>query len=195
MLHKANIKKLANLARDWRLGISTRGTAATTRAGGVFYASVNYDDTIEVLRRLELRPSDVFIDVGAGKGRVLCLAAQNPLRKAIGIECSPDLVAVARENLRTLKNRKAPAEIFFQPAEEFDYSSATALYFFNPFEAEILDIVLRKIESDRRGRPLRLAFVMESPAQRQVFAAHTWLERYANWIDGSGHPVTFYRAR
>ena len=84
-------------------------------------------------------------------------------------------------------------EIRTEAAEEFDYSAATVLYLFNPFEADILDIVLHKIKADRGIKPLRLAFVMESPAQEAVFREHPWLKRLDRWPAARGPAVAFYR--
>ena len=44
-------------------------------------------------------PNEVFIDYGAGLGRVLVLAAMLPFKRVIGIEISPVLVERARANL------------------------------------------------------------------------------------------------
>jgi len=189
----AHLKKLVDLSQDWQLGTSTRGLAATGKAGAVYYASGNYSETRELLRRLNLKPLDTFVDVGAGKGRVLCLAAQYKMQKVIGVEYSAELATVAQRNVDRLRGRQTPVEIHIQAAEEFDYAGATVIYLFNPFEAEILDLVLRKIEIDRADTSLRIAFVMESAAQRAVFQSHEWLECFERFIDSAGHPVALYR--
>jgi cyclopropane fatty-acyl-phospholipid synthase-like methyltransferase len=44
-----------------------------------------------LLKRLDLRSSDIFADVGAGKGRVLRLAAQHRMRQVVGVEYSSEL--------------------------------------------------------------------------------------------------------
>lgn len=188
-----HLQRLANLAHDWLLGISTRGAVPTDKPDAVYYATVNYSETRQVLQRLNLQPSDVFVDVGAGKGRVLCLAAQHKVRRVVGVEYSAELVAVARRNVCQMRAKQSPVEVHSLAAEEFDYSAASVLYFFNPFEANILDAVLQKLNADRGRRALRLAFVMESPEQRAVFLKHDWLRCYDRWVDASGHPVALYR--
>jgi len=191
----SHLRRLADLTQDWQLGISTRGLATTDKPGAVYYASVNYAETRELLRRLKLEPSDTFVDVGAGKGRVLCLAAQYRMQKVIGVEYSPELAAVARRNVDRMRDRQTPVEVCRQAAEDFDYTAATVVYFFNPFDAETLDAVLRKIEIDRTAASVRIAFVMESPAQNAVFQDHGWLECYERFVDTAGHPVALYQSR
>src|SRR3954454_4827340 len=128
-------QKLANYCEEWQLGIQTRGTALSNKADAVYYATVSYAQTRQVLQRLHLDETDVFVDVGAGKGRVLCLAAQQRLLKVMGVECSGELARIARRNVERMWGKKTSVNVYAQPAEEFDYSAATVLYFFNPFEA------------------------------------------------------------
>jgi len=188
-------ESLQGRIQDFLLNIETRGTAPSDRHGAVYYATIAYPVIRSVLQRLNLQPDDTFIDVGCGKGRVLCLAARMQVARVIGVEYSPDLARMAERNLALLRGKLAPAEVAVTPAEEFDYSSATALYFFNPFEAEILDLVLGKMHADRGAKPLRLAFVMESPAQEAVFRKHQWLVRADHWVTSAGHTCSIYRNR
>jgi SAM-dependent methyltransferase len=187
------LRKLANNVEDrWR-GISTGGIAQTDKVGAFHYATESYADTRRVLRALDLQPSDVFIDVGAGKGRVLCLAAKIRMRQVVGVEYSSELARIAKQNIRRMQGKQTPVEIYSRAAEDFDYSAATVLYFFNPFEANVLDVVLGKLDVDRAGKPLRLAFAFELPEHRAVFSRHKWLECYDHWVNSAGHAVALYR--
>ena len=40
-----------------------------------------------------------FLDIGAGKGRAMLLAAEYPFRRVIGVELHPALAAATRENV------------------------------------------------------------------------------------------------
>ena len=40
-----------------------------------------------------------FVDLGAGKGRILLLASNHPFRRVIGVELVPELQAVAQKNI------------------------------------------------------------------------------------------------
>jgi SAM-dependent methyltransferase len=189
------LRKLGNLAQDRRLGVRTRGAETTvTRPGAVYYATADYAATRRVLRRLDLQRDDVFVDVGAGKGRVLCCAARRRLERVVGVEYDQRLAGVARSNVARLRGRLTPVDVHTRAAEDFNYSGATALYLFNPFEADVLGLVLGKIGADLAGGPVRLAFVMESPAQRAVFEQHAWLECRERWSDG-GHRIALYQSR
>ena len=190
---RRSVRQVSNRFQDFWLGISTGGTAPAEAPDQVYYATVSYSCTHSVQRRLELTQDDVFVDVGCGKGRVVCLAAKHALKQIIGIEYSPALALIAERNVMQLRGRRSPVSILCQPAEVSDYSEATALYFFNPFEPPLLDRVLHRIKADRAGKATRMAFVMESEALREVFALHKWLTCYDRFEDEDRHVVAMYR--
>jgi methylase of polypeptide subunit release factors len=47
----------------------------------------------------EVKATDVFVDFGCGKGRVLYLACRHPFKEVIGVDLSPAVVEAARRNL------------------------------------------------------------------------------------------------
>ena len=51
----------------------------------------------------------MFIDIGAGKGRILCLAAAYPFRRIVGVELVPSLVADCRANVASFQPLGVPA--------------------------------------------------------------------------------------
>ncbi|MBB3978172.1 SAM-dependent methyltransferase [Rhizobium azooxidifex] len=186
-------RSLKGRANDLWLNIGTAGTAPAESVGHVYYATISYRCIRSLLDSLDLSHDDRFVDVGCGKGRVVCLAARHRLSRVTGVEYSTTLANEAKRNSERMRGRKSPVQIHCKPAEDFDYSDSSVLYFFNPFEAPLLDSVLQKARADRRDRPLRMAFVMESPAQRDVFARHTWLSCYNRFEDIDHHLVAFYR--
>lgn len=190
------LSKIANAVGDYRLGIRAGGTAQTSKPGSVYYASIGHRLIREVLDRLKLSENDEFLDIGCGKGRVLAITSSYPAKSIVGIEYEPSLAAVARKNVGHRPN----ISIVEGAAENFDYSTITAAYAFNPVEPDVLDLILSKIKSDRLklrdgiASCFRMAYVMESPAQRAVFDSHPWLERYDNFTNRSGHIVSLYCA-
>jgi len=185
-------RRIFNRIRDIQLNISTGGIVPSEAKDHIHYATVSYSCTEFVLRRLKLTATDTFVDVGCGKGRVTCLAGRFDLSEVVGIEYSSTLADIAERNANRLRGRRSKITIRRQSAETSDYSRATVLYFFNPFESSILDSVLHKIRTDRSLQPTRLVFVMESEAQRAVFSAHTWLTCYERFDDSDRHSVAFY---
>jgi len=83
-----------------------------------------------------------FIDVGAGMGRALLLAAESPFREVVGIELHPTLARIAQKNLmhwRVSGRARAPMRIVCGDAVEFTPPDGPCLAFlFNPFGAAVM---------------------------------------------------------
>ena len=83
-----------------------------------------------------------FIDVGAGMGRAVLLAAGLPFRRVVGVELNPTLARIARKNLavwRASGRARAPMKIICNDAAEFRLPTGPCLAFlFNPFGAPVM---------------------------------------------------------
>jgi len=86
-----------------------------------------------------------FYDLGCGKGKALLVAATAGLRSVTGVEYDPDLVAIAQANLVRTGGRAAVVEA--DASLYADYGPLSIIYLFNPFDAELLDRVIARIEA------------------------------------------------
>ncbi|MFZ1086713.1 MAG: class I SAM-dependent methyltransferase [Terracidiphilus sp.] len=88
-----------------------------------------------------------FIDVGAGMGRALLLAAEFPFRQVVGVELNPTLTRIARKNLtiwRASGRAQAPMRVICGDAVEFPFPEGPCLAFlFNPFGATVMRRLLK----------------------------------------------------
>jgi SAM-dependent methyltransferase len=195
------IYRLHSLLCEFRLNISTSGRYDSPWATPehVFYSSVWYSEIFSVLRYLQLSQSDVFVDLGCGKGRVVCCAARYPIRRAIGVDDVEELTRAATSNAQTVRNRRAEISIVRCKAEDFDFSEATVLYLYNPFGAYTLQTVLDRIRNslDTHRREIKIAYV--NPKHDEVLERMQWLERYTHWprrpSRGFEFAVSFWRSR
>lgn len=193
------LERIHNLTWEYRLGIATRGkgSAETSDDEHVYYGSVQYPTIRSVLSRLSLKPNDVFVDLGCGKGRVVCCAAQQEVKEVIGIEYSRDLALLAEENSRKMKGRKSPIRIIHSPVEDFDYAEGTAFYMFHPFGPRTLQAVIAKLGAihQRDRRPIRMAYVW--PMHESVLRQQTWLMEFDRWEPQNplsrGHLISFWK--
>jgi hypothetical protein len=104
-----------------------------------------------------------FLDFGAGKGRAMLVASELPFHQVIGIELNPTLADIAQSNLDhwlathaadTTAPPLAPIHLYEQDALTFDLPHTPTLAFlFHPFEAPILKLLLRRIESRFAQKP------------------------------------------
>jgi SAM-dependent methyltransferase len=122
------------------------------------YEGSGWLDLRRMLRPGEVKPSDVFLDLGSGKGRVLMLAARYPFARVIGVEVSEHLNAAARRNL----DRHGQVELV--TADVLDYEipdDVTVVYMYNPFRGSTFSAVIAELIAsvDRRPRTVRLIYL------------------------------------
>lgn len=83
-----------------------------------------------------------FVDVGAGKGRALLLAAELPFRKVIGVELSEELALAAQKNVARWNRAarpKAKISVVQQDAAKFRWPRTPLLvYLYNPFACSLV---------------------------------------------------------
>jgi hypothetical protein len=108
--------------------------------------------------------SDVFIDYGSGKGRVVMQAARYPFKRVIGLEIAPELNDFARRNVDAARERLACEQIELVTADVLEYEppdDVTVAYMYNPFRGDVFATAVRRlIESvDRNPRRLRVIYL------------------------------------
>jgi signal peptidase I len=143
---------------DMRHGIATRGFVRADSSGfspaAVHpYVATPWDVVRQALDQLPLTPEDVLLDYGCGRGRVLALALERGIQRAIGIEIVPVLAGDARRNLAKFGNR---CEIIEGDAAALTTpDDASVIYVFNSFPASVLAQVVARINESLRRRPRR----------------------------------------
>ncbi|HTD38433.1 MAG TPA: class I SAM-dependent methyltransferase [Candidatus Limnocylindrales bacterium] len=92
-----------------------------------------------------------FVDLGVGMGRVVMLAARRPFRAVIGVEISPALVEIARENLATLHDPKRvvrDVKIVRADAAEYAFPRGDlVLFMYNPFHGPVFEAVVANVRA------------------------------------------------
>jgi len=117
-------------------------------------------------------PTTTFVDVGAGMGRVVLLAARRPFRTVVGVELSPALAEIARDNLAAANDPLRVAgdvRIVRGDAARFAVPRGDLLlYLFNPFRAPVLAALLERL---RRDRSREVVLLYHTPVEREVIDA------------------------
>ena len=113
-----------------------------------------------------------FIDMGAGMGRALLLAAEMPFRAVVGVELHPALVRIARRNLaawRAAGRARTVTRTVCRDAAEFNFPPGPCLVFlFNPFAAPVMRRLLKKIAMSFAERPGELDLIYVNNEQESV---------------------------
>jgi SAM-dependent methyltransferase len=125
-------------------------------------------------------------------GRTLLLAARRPFRQVVGIEISPALAAIARDNLaaadstgrrcRDIRVVRADAKTAKLPAGDL------VVYLYNPFRGAVMQRVVERLAA-ASGREVVVAY--HTAEERLVFSASGAFEIVADLPCG----VVFRRRR
>ncbi len=150
--------KANDLCCDRALGISTVGGSEAVgligaEADGIKYLGQDYASLDIMIEHLKLNAHDVFLDLGCGKGRVICRVGQEVIKKAIGVELRHDLVEIAKKNALLLKGRQSEVEVVRGDACEYDFKEVTVVFMYEPFGWRTLRRVLAGIEDSLTTNP------------------------------------------
>ena len=190
--------RLTSVLGEYGLGINSRGFMKTP-GDSHDYDTMSYLEIMLILRNLSLKSTDVFVDLGSGKGRVVCCASKFKVQEIVGVELDKALCDIAECNARKVRGKKSCSRITNVSAEDFDYERGTVYYIFNPFGASILSSVLKKIEQSLRLYPRNVRIVYANPVHEFLLAKSGWLEMYDRWEVGkkftAENNVSFWRAK
>ncbi|MEO6799531.1 MAG: hypothetical protein ABI178_06315 [Rhodanobacter sp.] len=125
---------------------------------------------LALLARTQLTADDVLVDFGSGLGHVPLLTSICTGAKAIGIECEPAHVAIARAGARALQ--LSNVQFHCQDARAADLASATLFYLYTPFVGTVLHDMLEILRRHSAGRSIRIA--AHGPCVAAL-AAQDWL--------------------
>jgi SAM-dependent methyltransferase len=203
------LRAVRERATDAWLGVDTRGWVDSASGlrdvarGGdpKSYAPLDLLWWMRVLAAVPLDPAgSTFVDLGAGRGRVLVLAARMGFRRVIGVELDPRLMSDAQRNVarwsasRRGQRQGTAISVLHADAADFEWPPGPVLVsLFNPFGAETLRRVLDRHRGP--GRPGDEVFVAYfNPVHRQVFEEQPGFVLHDRGVDWDlyrldGHPL------
>jgi predicted RNA methylase len=153
---------------------------------GHMYQPTTYRFLRKIIRKIPFEKSDVFIDLGCGKGRVVVFVAQNRcIKKAIGIEIVPELVSIARKNVESIP-LPTPTEIIQDDVAKADLSQGTIYFLYDPFGQETIRIILDKIRKSLDMNPRIIRIVYFNMAMKDLLDECSWLAEEKRIADRIG---------
>ncbi len=113
-----------------------------------------------------------FVDLGSGMGRAVLVAAGYPFRQVVGVEISPALHAIARDNLVAFGRealRCRDVRLVRRDATRYAFPTGDlVVYLYNPFDATLVERIVETL----RARPAgRCALLYHTPVARSVVEA------------------------
>jgi SAM-dependent methyltransferase len=179
---------------DRLLAVSTRGIVVTDGcnfvAGGdnCAYASCQWLPVHRALKDLEPTPSDVFVDLGSGKGKALLIAGRLPYQRVIGVEIDDDLSQYARRNIKLAQQRLRAQELdsITASASEWPFPDEMSVVFmYNPFVGQTFRKVVHRVFESYDRNPRNLYIVYGFPWE------HDWLLSTGRVVVDSVRPNTW----
>jgi SAM-dependent methyltransferase len=191
---------------EWRYGIRTRGVIDADGLGlpgeqHHYYEPGDYSMFHEIMRRLPIRAGrDVFVEIGAGMGRGVVVAATRPFREVVGLDISPLLTRIADENVQRARGLRCPTvRILTQDATTFDFpTDSSVIYMNNPFHGDVLDAVLGNLRRSIEEHPRPVTVVYSRHMQPSLDPGRfPWLRKTDEFRVGllKPCPTDFYEAR
>ncbi|MFI9557602.1 methyltransferase domain-containing protein [Nonomuraea endophytica] len=162
-------RRLARLLYDRRLGVSTTDFADLADFGldhpeRVYYSPAYWGTLRRALPARDVSGHDVFLDLGAGKGRMVLEAAGGyAFKRVIGVELSAELARIARGNLAATRLRLRAGEVEFVQSDVLDYDipdDVSVVFLNNPFRGKIFAAAMTRLldSADRNPRPITLIY-------------------------------------
>jgi hypothetical protein len=156
------LEALRNLYWDWRFGGYCGGSirppeyeslgANAVESSEYYLLDMVFDGT-----KLQISPSDVLVDVGCGKGRVINYWLRRGCKnKIIGIELNEDVAGAAAERLKAYTN----VTIIAGSATACVPTDGTLFYVYNPFRKELVQqFAQRLFEGVDKKDKLRVVYI------------------------------------
>ena len=112
-----------------------------------------------------------LVDLGSGMGRVVLHAARRPYRQIIGVEVSPALHEIAKENRAAYRGPRACNDVRLVRADAASFAfprGDVVVYLYNPFGATVLGAVLDRL-AGQRGE---VVIAYHTPVEAAAIDAH-----------------------
>lgn len=191
-IHQLKTKVLSwgsSVLYERRLDVRTSGKVGLEELGladddRLYYEPAEWRVLARIFKRREIGTDDVFIDYGAGMGRVLLLAARYGPRRVIGVELAPELTEIARENVERNKARLRCKDIEVLTADALKYNmpeDVTIVFFNNPFTGSIFAGVMDKVVESLDASPRRLRIAYRNPLEHEAVIATGRFQLVRSW--------------
>lgn len=129
------------------------------------YEATHYKGLIDIFKEIILTPYDTLVDFGCGLGRVLFYCNHQYMCHVTGVEYDKDIYDKLQENAecycKRFKNQEKKMLLLNMKAEEYIIEPTdNYFYFFNPFSAEVLSVVMDNIMESVKLHPRKVTLIL-----------------------------------
>jgi len=173
-----------NLVRDYhydkRYNISTIGSnkdiIKSKYNDSYNYQPLPYEHLSRLIKNLKLKKDDVFIDIGCGKGRVICILGQKRIKKVVGVDINKKLIKIAKDNINSLRFKKTKINSLCKNIIKYKFTDENIFLIYNPFGKKTLKKTLSNIKKSLIRNPRKIKIVYGNPAHEYLFRKTDWLK-------------------
>ena len=122
-----------------------------------------------------------ILDIGCGKGRAMCVAANYGFKKVSGIEWAEKLSCKTKQNLELIKSKftKLESSVITGDAALFDIPNDTdCIFLFNPFDEYIMEKVVTNIFKSIVKHPRTLHVIYANPLYKRLLLEGEFYETF-----------------
>ena len=179
---------------DLYLGTSTGGgvrgdlAAMDLRRDSLPYEGSQWPAVSRALAELRPNDSEVFVDLGAGKGKALVMAGRLPYRRVVGVEIDSELANVARRNMGRVQRKLRAGVVECEIASVLDWKfpdNASTVFMYNPFFGQTFRATLSRVFDSYDRNPRKLHIVYQYPLE------HNWLIASGRVVVENVRPVRY----
>lgn len=155
------------------------GDLGIAREGYHDYEPSGWRSFKRAMKGVKAGPSDTFLDIGCGKGRVVEQAARRPFRRVLGVELSTELAEQARELVESERDRRRCGSVEIVVADITTWripDDVTLIYVYNALSGEALVAMLDRIAESARRAPRRLLMLYVNPLSERTVIEHPQFE-------------------
>jgi hypothetical protein len=145
----------------------------------------------------EIDRSDVLLDYGCGKGRIVYQAASLPFRRVIGVEISRDLLDVAQRNVERNRHRLVCQDVELVCGDARTYEvpqDVTYVYMYNPFIGDVFRAAFGNLLRSLAHRPRRLTLIYVHPVMAEEIERSGRFRLVRAAGDGQHERIAVYEA-
>jgi SAM-dependent methyltransferase len=182
-------------SRSWADVFDIGAVSSPNWKHAVWHATLPESRYRKILDALKINHGDfTFIDFGCGKGKVLLIAASYSYQRIIGVEYIPRLQAIAAKNIAAYQSSKRKCrdvEAVCADATIWPIPPGRCVFFFsNPFDATIMDVVIRRIVESLRENS-REAYVVYCAAYHPEVLRKYGFHEKTEWFPAGGGDLLF----
>jgi SAM-dependent methyltransferase len=130
----------------------------------------------KIMANFSITQDDAIVDFGCGKGGILISLSKYPFSKITGVEIDPELIEIAKNNIRKLKIKNVAIEYSdaatFNKLDEYNY-----FYLFDPFPCNVMQDVINNIEKSIRENPRKATIIYLNPSCHELIESSNMFKR------------------